>query len=148
MHESFTSSIKQELKTCVLFETSSGVMTFLKMKTLKRFFLSSLYFYPDMDNKASASLLVNVPSLSNTIWTCFGYFLGYQRLCLISARSVKSTNVKDLWVRGTCIKNISAKITCTKNTYARGIDIKSICIEGISIEGWVLLGCGKKTTCL
>ena len=138
MHGSFISSTKRELKTCVLFGTSSGVTTLSGMTTLKTSFSSSPCFCPDADSWESACLLVNVSSLSDTILTCSGCFPGCPRSHSTGARGAKGADVG-----GPCTGG-----ACTEGAGTEGAGIGGACTEGAGTEGAGMGGACIRGTCL
>lgn len=106
------SSIKWELKTCVLLETS-GVITLLRVITLKTSFLSCpwIFFCLDVDSWVSAYLLA--------ILTYSRCILGYMWLDLADDESAKDTD-RSTSIVLTGIRNTYVRDTYIGNTYNIG----------------------------
>lgn len=90
MPESFISSIKQELKICVLLRT------FLKVKSLLRVIISYVLF--EIFSKVIFLLEITV-------------FL-VRIACFTGSIYVKDVNIKGIWIIGTCVGR-----TCIKDAY-------------------------------
>ena len=101
-----------------------------------------------MDNWASAYVLVNVLSLSNTILTCSECILGCLWPCSTNGAdaksidrgactmiaNIRSTYTRNIYIRNICAVGIWIRYTSIRTIFTEGICAQNTCIDGVKIR--------------
>lgn len=136
VYKSLILLIKLELKTYILLETYSNIMTLSKLTNLKISFLINNFwisFCLNTKNLISAYLLVNISNLFNTILTYSRYISSFPLLYFFSSKDTKNTD-KDTYMMTISIRNTYNRNTYIESTYTMATQIRYANIRGAYIE--------------